>query len=82
MACDCLTEVNKQLEVHGMRLDVALSLGETVTVRPYMTASRIPGTTPKKKGPKTQTVQGAFCPFCGLAYKPIGPSPSPEAGQG
>jgi len=73
MSCECIDKINGVLAKHGTtRIDPPI-LGETTGEQFNFTADQcaiVTGTVGKRKrGERKVVVVGAFCPFCGQAYK-------------
>ena len=65
--CDCIEKVNKLLEDKNTKLDVPIFY----TIDKKFSADRVRVATVKRdeeNRKKPISVQGAYCPFCGVAY--------------
>jgi hypothetical protein len=76
--CDCMEEINGLLAPSNGRLEALVNLHDGA-VYPFIRCEKID---PKMRG-KTPVVQPTYCPFCGIAYKPIDvtDTPRPEVGS-
>lgn len=59
--CNCISEINSQLEQYNSALEVTLPLKAGARSRIILSTRKLDT---KKKG-KAITLTGSFCPFCG-----------------
>jgi hypothetical protein len=67
MTCHCIRDINKMLEPHDAKIEVAVNLSnpQSEPVLPVLSLCKISNL--KKKSPVF--FAPSFCPFCGRKYK-------------
>lgn len=68
--CNCIKEVDKQLESSGLKIHVSIALTpehQMEVVGPFVVVDKID---PDNRKVKLSALRGDFCPFCGEEQHP------------